>query len=309
MGTPALVVPVMQAVERAGVQVGGEVVTVYTSPDRAAGRGRRMQPSPMRLYAESRGLEVLTPARVTTAGEQERFEALGADLVVLAAYGLLLPKPFLFGPVHGALNVHPSLLPRHRGAAPVAGAILAGDERTGTTLIRMDEGLDTGPIVAQEEIALEGTERSPALTGRLFGLGAQMLEECLPAYVRGKVEPWPQREDGATTIKRFAKDDSLLDWTRPAVELERRVRALDPWPGTTTTWEGKRLDVLETALGKAASGGQHPGQVVQVGADVGVVTGDGVLVLEQVRLEGRKASTGAEFLRGHASFEDAQLPS
>jgi methionyl-tRNA formyltransferase len=310
MGTPAFAVPVLQAVERIARSGGGTVVAAYAGPDRGAGRGRHLQPSPVKSYAEEAGIAVLTPRRVTSADETARFEALEADLVVLAAYGLLLPPSFLSAPRHGAVNVHPSLLPRHRGAAPVAGAILAGDTATGTTIIRMDEGLDTGPILAQSTVTLAGGERTPALTERLFALGASLLEQHLPTYLRGELEPTPQPEEGATLIKRFVKEDGTLDWSRPAFELERRVRALDPWPGTATTWEGKRLDVLEAAV--VAVGGarnEPPGMVVTLASGVGVVTGEGTLLLRTVRLEGRQAVTGEAFLRGHASLAGARLGS
>ena len=309
MGTPGFVVPVLESVVRFANGLGGSVVAAYTAPDEPAGRGRRVRRSAVSEYAEAGGIPVMTPRRVTTSEETERFVALGADLVVLAAYGLLLPRPFLYEPTNGAVNVHPSLLPRHRGASPVAAAILAGDDVTGTSLIRMDEGLDTGPVLAQSAVALAGSERTPELTERLFGLGAAMLEECLPGYVAGELAPVPQASEGVTVVKRFAKEDGALDWTRPAVELERRVRAFDPWPGTATTWGGKRLEVLDAGVADERPADVEPGTVVVLGRGVGVACGEGLLELGRVRLEGRGDVSGADFARGRGDFVGARLPS
>ena len=307
MGTPAAVVPIFAVVERIAADLDAEIVAVYTGPDRPAGRGRKLQASPVKEHARERAYPIFTPARVTGDDEIARFGALGVDLVVLAAYGLLLPAPFLFSPVHGAVNVHPSLLPAHRGASPVAGALLAGDTVTGTTIITMDEGLDTGPILAMEELALDGTERTPELTARLFALGARLLESVVPVYVSGALDPEPQSAEGASVIKRFKKGDSELDFSRPAVELERRVRALDPWPGTATTWRGERLGVLSASVG--SGGNASPGTVVNVGDDVGIATSDGLLVLDTVRPAGKKPMAGRDFVRGRADFLRATLPS
>ena len=307
MGTPDFVIPVLKSVEKVMRDIGGRVIAVYSGPDRPAGRGRKVTASPVKDYALERGMDVLTPAKVTTDEEKARFENLGADLVVLAAYGLLLPRPFLFTPAHGAVNVHPSLLPRHRGAAPVPATILAGDPIAGTTIIKMDEGLDTGPVLAMREVPLVGNERAPELTARLFDLGARMLDECLPSYVRGELSPTAQAVEGASVIKKFAKEDGTLDWMRPAVELERRVRALDPWPGTATTWQGQRIEVLEASVGDSADA--LPGQVRMLGDAIAVGTSDGALVLERVRPAGRNAMAARDFVRGRADFIGAVLPS
>ena len=305
MGTPEFVIPILSATERIAPELDGEIVAVYTAPDGRVGRGRKFQASPVKEYATVKGFDVLTPSRVTTDEEKVRFVGLGADLVVLAAYGLLLPAPFLFEPRHGAVNVHPSLLPRHRGASPVAGAILAGDVVTGTTVMKMDEGLDTGDVLAMEQLALVGTERAPALTVELFGLGARMLERVLPAYINGRLDPVPQAIEGATVIKRFKKEHGVLDWTSPADELERRVRAFDPWPGTATFFNDERLEVLSAHV--VAEGTGMPGTVVATGREVAVVTGEGMLVLDQVKPAGRKPMAAADFVRGHADFIGAVL--
>ncbi len=286
---------------------GWSVVAAYAAQDAPKGRGRKLTPSPVRVRAEELGIPVLTPRRLTTDEEQTRFRELDADLVVLAAYGLLLPAPFLFGPRHGAINVHPSLLPRHRGAAPVAGAILAGDEQTGTSLIVMDEGLDTGPLLAQRSVALSEDERTSELTDRLFTLGAAMLEEALPEYVEGRLAPMPQPDEGVTLTRRMAKADGDIDWTESASAIERKVRAYDPWPGTSTSWEGRRLAVVEAAL--ASSSRLAPGEVGSIGGETFVGTGEGALRLLRVKMEGRAETGVDEFVRGHGAFVGARLPS
>jgi methionyl-tRNA formyltransferase len=307
MGSPSFVIPILSSTERVASELDGEIVAVYTTPDRPAGRGRKLLAPPIKDYARVRGISVLSPARLTNEDEKARFMELRADLVVLAAYGLLLPAPFLFTPKHGAVNVHPSLLPRHRGASPVAGAILAGDLTTGVTIMKMDEGLDTGDVLAMEELPLSGRERAPALTASLFALGARMLNQALPAYLAGAILPQPQAAEGATAIKRFIKEDGQLDWTMPAMDIERRIRALDPWPGTATTYEGARLEVLSaTVLGLS---GMAPGTVVVQGREVAVATGEGLLVLHQLKPAGRKPMAAADFLRGHPDFAVATLPS
>ncbi|MEX2430730.1 MAG: methionyl-tRNA formyltransferase, partial [Dehalococcoidia bacterium] len=294
MGTPGFVTPVAEAV----VERGCDVIAAYTAPDRRVGRGLRTQPSPVKEWAEAKGIPVFMPEKLGTAEERERFVGLGADLVVLAAYGLFLPKTFLFTPRYGAVNIHPSLLPRHRGAAPVAAAILAGDSVTGTSVMVMGEGMDNGPVLAQREVALTGTERTPVLTEALFSLGADLLRECLPAYVGGELKPQPQPEEGVTVVKRFAKEDGVLDWTRPAEELERQVRAFDPWPGSYTTWNGKRLEVLDAEVRQQDSFDAPVGAVVPADDRAAVVTGEGLLVLRRVKIEGRPAAGIQEFLRG-----------
>jgi methionyl-tRNA formyltransferase len=310
MGSPDFVIPILSCTERVASELDGELVAVYAAPDRPAGRGRKLLPSPVKEYAEGKGITVLTPSRVTNDEEKARFAELDADLVVLAAYGLLLPAAFLFGPSHGAVNIHPSLLPRHRGASPVAGAILAGDRATGTTIMKMDEGLDTGPVLAIEEVSLTGTERAPALTETLFALGARMLGEVLPQYLAGEVAPVPQNAEGATVIKRFKKEDGGLDWGLPAIDLERRTRAFDPWPGTATMYRGERLEVLASRaveLGDQAP--RDPGTVVVHEKTVAVATGKGWLVLDQVKPAGRKPMAAADFVRGHPDFVGMTLPS
>ena len=287
--------------------IGGHVIAVYSSPDRPIGRGRKLAPSPVKAHALERGIPVLTPTKLAGRDEQTVFEKLEVDLVIVAAYGLLLPKAFLVTPSYGAINVHPSLLPRHRGAAPVPAAILAGDRVSGTTLIKMDEGLDTGPVLAMREVLLMGDERASSLTAALFELGGEMLEENLPLYIVGGLLPIEQSADGASITKKFTKEDGLLDWTCSAVDLERRIRALEPWPGSATIWQGQRIDVLEASVN--AWPRTPAGQVFRLGDAIAVGTGEGALILERVRLAGRKAMTAHEFVHGRAAFMGTVLPS
>lgn len=309
MGTPRFVIPVLEAVERLAPAINGKVSAVYTAPDRAAGRGRHVAASPVKEYATKRGYQVFDPRRLRNAEEVARFSALGADLVVLAAYGLILPSDFLFRPRYGAINVHPSLLPKHRGAAPIPAAILAGDAVTGTTIIKMDEGLDTGDVLWREEVSLDGTERTPELTERLFQLGGELLKACLPPYIRGELTPRPQASMGVepTLVKRFTKEDGLLDWRRPAVELERMVRAFDPWPGTTAVWRGERLDVLSATVGPHVTAA--PGTVVRLGKAIAIATEQGSFVLERVRPAGKTPMDVQAFVAGRPEFVGAVLPS
>ena len=308
MGSPQSAVGVLDATTRTAAENGWTVVATYTSPDKRGGRGRRLTQSPVRRRAEELGIPVLTPQRLTLPEEQERFRALRVDLVVLAAYGLLLPPPFLFEPRYGAVNIHPSLLPRHRGAAPVAAAILAGDTETGVTLMTMNEGLDTGPLLAWRNVALNGDERTPELTERLFALGSSMLVEVLPRYVAGEVVPMTQPDEGATYTPRMAKTDALIDWHEPALLIERKVRAYDPWPGTATIWEGRRLAITAAEV-DTSTGDFAPGEVRTRGDAVLVGTSEGALRLLRVKMEGRPEMGVEEFLRGHPAFAKARLES
>ena len=308
MGTPQPATGVLDATVEIAAASGWSVVAVYTAPDKPAGRGRRLLPSPVLSRAEELGIPVLTPQRLTLPEEQEHFRSLRADLVVLAAYGLLLPSPFLFEPVHGAVNIHPSLLPRHRGATPVAAAILAGDKETGVTLMTMNEGLDTGPSLASQTFPLNGDERTPALTERLFALGSNLLTEMLPRYVAGEIAPVPQPDAGATYTPRMAKADALIDWGEPALLIERKVRAYDPWPGTATLWDGRRLAITE-ASADGETEGLAVGEVRTPGHAALVGTGRGTLRLLRVKMEGRPEMSVADFLRGHPAFAGARLAS
>lgn len=307
MGTPEFALPALAALREAY-----DVVAVFTQPDREAGRGRRPQPPPVKRYAEAHGLPVYQPERLRRPEALAVLKELKPDLIVVAAYGQILPPAVLELPPHGCLNLHPSLLPRYRGASPVAAAILNGDTETGVTVMLIDAGLDTGPIVAQRAVPIEPTDTTGSLTARLAEVGAQLLLEVLPDWTAGRIAPQPQDESRATMTYPLSAADRELDWTRPAVELERRVRALQPWPEAATRWQGKLLKVLAATVlpGREDS---VPGRVVALAppspTPVGVETGQGVLGLLQVQLQGGRAMSAREFLNGHRAFLGSQLPS
>jgi methionyl-tRNA formyltransferase len=307
MGTPDFAVPVLQSVRA----LGWPVVGVYTAPDKLAGRGRQLRQSPVKEYALAEGLSVYQPERLRTEADIEELLALVPDVLVVAAYGKLLPQPVLEAVPKGPVNVHPSLLPKYRGAAPVAAAVLAGDAVTGVSLMVLDAGMDTGPVLAQREALIGPKERTPELTGRLFLLGAELLRDTLPLYMEGRVNPVPQDESKVVVTSRLRKEDGELDWAKPAAALERQVRAYQPWPGSFTTWRGQRLEILSASVVSQRSQTGPVGQVValiEAGAP-GVITSEGELVLIRVRLEGRHTMGIDEFLKGHTDFTGARLPS
>ena len=299
MGTPDYAVPVLPALLDAGY----EVAAVYTQPDRATGRGRRLAAPAIKRFAESQRLPVCQPASLRTDDSaRQGLASLSPDLIVVAAYGLFLPADVLALPRLGCLNLHPSLLPRYRGPSPVASAILSGDAVTGVTIIRLDEGMDSGPVVAQRETPLQAEEMARDLTARLFLMGAELLLEVLPGWQHGEISTQPQDHSAATVTKRLAKEDGELDWSREATYIARQVRAYDPWPGTFTSWRGKTLKVLEATVTEQQNVSEPPGSVVQLTEGVGVVTGQGVLGLRRLQLEGKRPATGPEFARGHRDF-------
>jgi methionyl-tRNA formyltransferase len=287
MGSPDFAVPALRALAAAG----HEVAAVYCQPPRPAGRGHRVQPSPVHAAAEALGLPVRTPARLRRdAAEHAAFAALDLDAAVVAAYGLILPAPMLSAPRRGCLNIHASLLPRLRGAAPIQAAILAGDAESGVTIMQMDEGLDTGPMLLREAVPLGPRATAGWLHDELAALGARLI---LCALAENPA-PTPQPEQGASYAPKLAREDGKLDWAQDAAVLDRRVRALNPWPGTFTTLDGAALKVLaaepETAAGP-------PGTVLDDA--LLVAAGVGALRLTRIQAPGRAALDTAAFLRGH----------
>ena len=307
MGTPNYAIPVLEALLSQGCQVVG----VYTQPDRARGRGLALEAAPAKSFAQERGLPVFQPESLGSFEVSEELTSLKPDVVVVAAYGKMLPPQLLKIPPHGCLNIHPSLLPQYRGPSPVASAILQGESNTGVTLMHIDEGADTGPIIALRQWAITPDDTTASLTPRLFELGARLLIEKLPLWVEGKIRVRPQDHSQATFTTQIAKKDGEARWDQPAQELERRLRAFTPWPGLYTHWQGRVLKVLEArALDRDVSG--EVGLVValeETFLHVGVITGAAVLGLASLQLEGRRSMTSKEFLQGHSSFVGSQLPS
>jgi methionyl-tRNA formyltransferase len=305
MGSPEFAVPPFEEL----VLNQYRVVAVYTQPDRAAGRGRTLVSPPVKLAAKSLGLEVVQPPSFKEEGVVAKLAQFRPDVIVVAAFGQLLPRPVLDIPRFGAVNVHPSLLPRWRGASPVASAILAGDEFSGVSIMLMDEGMDTGPILARAQIPILARDNTASLTAKLSMVGARLLVETLYHYLRGELTPQPQDENEATSSRPLNKEAGEIDWHLPAVDIWRRVRAFYPWPGCYTKWRGKKLDIIE-AVPLSGEKSLRVGEVVATSsAALGVSTGDGVLGILRLKLEGKRALSAAEFLRGQREFIGTVLPS
>ncbi len=302
MGSPEFAVPSLEAL--VGAQ---QVVGVVTQPDRPAGRGARLTPPAVKVAALALGLPVLQPERVGAPEALAQLTAWAPEVIVVAAFGQLLPPALLVLPACGCVNVHASLLPRWRGAAPIAAAILAGDTLTGVSLMRMDEGLDTGPLIAQCEEPIRPDDTTGSLTARLARLGADLLLETLPGYLGGERIPRPQPEAGVTFCRPLRKADGRLDWSRSAVELERRVRAMNPWPGAFTIWAGQPLKVLRAAPLLEGDESGPVGRVVPLQGGAAVVTGGGLLQLLEVQRAGKSALPIEAFLRGQPQFVGAIL--
>lgn len=279
-----------------------ELAGVVTAPARPSGRRGQLRRTPVAEAAAGSSTSILEPRSLRDRETLGELTALEPDLIVLADYGRLVPRNVLELPRHGALNLHPSVLPRHRGASPVAAAILSGDRETGVTLMRMDEGLDTGPIVAQVRLALLGDEVAPELEARLAGMAAALLGETLPAWLDGLIEAVPQPADGATLTRPLRREDARLDATRGAVELERQVRAYQPWPGSFVEQDGTRLIVWKaTAVAPAESDIAAPpaaGALVPVDDGVALVTVSGWLRLDEVQPAGGRRMSGAAYRHG-----------
>lgn len=291
MGSPDFALPTLRALASHY-----DVIAVVTQPDRAAGRGRSLKPPPVKWLAQELGIDVLQPERLRAPEAVEALRRLAPDLIVVAAYGQILRPEVLSLPPFGCINVHASLLPRWRGASPIQHAILAGDTQTGVTIMKMDEGLDTGPILAQRATPIAGDETAGVLSERLAQLGADLLLETLPDYLSGKIQPQPQPADGVTYAPLLKKEDGRLDLSRSAEELARQVRAFSPWPGAFIEWQGGPLRILSARPSPEKSPGAGIRLKVQGRAALG--TGDGILILEEVQPAGRNRMSSQAFLAG-----------
>jgi methionyl-tRNA formyltransferase len=305
MGTPEFAVPSLERLVLDDYQV----AAVYTQPDSAAGRGRHLAASPVKRAALELGLPVIQPERLKDAGVVEQLSTFHPDVIVVAAFGQVLPAQVLALPPKGCINIHPSLLPKFRGSSPVSAAILTGDDFAGVSIMLMDAGLDTGPVLTQAQVAISRHDTTGSLTAKLSLVSAQMLLEVLPRWVKGELTPRPQQEAKATYTEMLSREESELDWRQPAVATWRKVRAFQPWPGCYTMWRGKQLKIIE-AIPLPAEKNIRVGQVMALKeGGFGVATGEGVLGVLKVQLEGKRAMSAAEFLRGQPHLIGAVLPS
>ncbi|MAM24070.1 MAG: methionyl-tRNA formyltransferase [Rhodobacteraceae bacterium] len=287
MGTPEFSVPALDALHGAG----HDIACVYTQPPRPAGRGKRPRPSPVHQRAEALGLTVRHPVSLKDAAAQAEFAALGADLAVVVAYGLILPAAILDAPVRGCLNIHASLLPRWRGAAPIHRAIMAGDDETGVCIMQMEAGLDTGPVLDCVRMPITGEDTTAALHDRLARSGANLIVDVLARLET--LEPTPQPDDGVTYASKIDKAEARIDWHRPAEEVDRQIRGLSPFPGAWFEHEGQRIKVLHSAL---AGGSGKAGLVLDEALTV--ACGSGAVQLTRLQRAGKAAQDVADFQRG-----------
>lgn len=296
-GTPELAVPSLEALVELA-----DVVRVVCQPDRPAGRGMKLRPPPVKERALALGLSVEQPTKVRTPELAASLAALEADVALVIAYGRILPKAVLEAPRAGCVNVHASLLPRWRGAGPIQAAILHGDAETGVCLMKMDEGMDTGPVIACARTPIEPDETAAELGARLARMGAAIVREKLSAFVAGELGVTPQDTAGVTVAPILKKDDGRIDWRAPARRVHDRVRGMSPWPGAFTELGGERVKVHASAVRSEGGSSAAPGTIVRADAEVGieVACGEGVLAILELQLEGKRRLSAAAHLTGHA---------
>ena len=299
MGTAAFAVPALEA-----LCAREEVVLVVTRPDRPAGRGRRPSPSPVKEAAQRLGLAAADPERIRDPEAVSLLRGTGCDLIVVAAYGRILPAEVLEIPPRGCWNIHASLLPRHRGAAPVAAALMAGDRVTGITVFQMDAGMDTGPVLVQKETAVSEDDTAGTLTDRLARLGSEAVVEALDALRAGRLRPRPQDPRAATYAAPLTKEHGRIRWDQDARRLRDMVRAMDPWPGAYTTLRGETIRIWRVRPSDRAG---EPGRVLEARDRLVVGTGTGSVEVEELQLPGRRRVRAADFLRGNRGLREGDL--
>jgi methionyl-tRNA formyltransferase len=318
MGTPEFALPSLRAL----VEGGYNIVGVYTRPDRLAGRGRTLTPPAVKTAAFDYGLPVFQPPGLRRPEAVEELASLRPDVIVVCAFGVILRQAVLDIPAKGVLNIHPSLLPRHRGASPIAAAILAGDEQTGVTIMLMDPGMDTGPILSQQAIPISPWDTSGSLGERLAEVGAELLLEVLPRWLADEIEPQPQDDSLASQAPLLRKEDGAIDWNLPAIDIWRRVRAFNPWPGAFTTLAGQTLLIWE-AWPLSVDSEEVPGTLLPLTPEqrqmlppeggeketLAVQTGEGLLAILRLQQAGRRSLTAAEFIRGQRNLFGRRLGS
>jgi methionyl-tRNA formyltransferase len=297
MGTPDFAAPCLEALIATQ-----NVVGVVTQPDKPAGRGGLLRPSPVKQVAAAAGVPVYQPRSLRKEEAAEPLREWRPDVIVVAAFGQILRPHVLYLPPHGSLNVHASLLPRWRGASPIQHALLAGDEMTGVTLMRMDEGLDTGPMYVQEALVIASRETAATLHDRLAALGADMLRRHLDDILSGRLTATPQPDDGSTYAPMLAKEAGEIDWRQDAAALDRQVRAMTPWPGAFTTWDSQPLKVLRARPVEGMLPEGQPGQIVWARGQIVALAGVGGLFLDEVQLAGKRAMPAEAFARGRPEW-------
>jgi methionyl-tRNA formyltransferase len=304
-GTPAFALPSLQALYDSN----HTVTAVYTQPDRPAGRGKKLNCSPIKAFALSCGLPLFQPRNFKSEESVSELQSLKADLMVVAAYGLLLPSQVLQAPQHGCINVHASLLPRWRGASPIQYAILKGDQQTGISLMQMNKGLDTGAVLSAHAIKILKTDTLKSVHNKLALLGADALLELLPMVANNHIDPIVQNESLATYAPKIKKEDARINWTQSAIDIDRQIRAFNPYPGAYTMWNGQALRIFEVAI-IPETFIQTPGTVIVHQNHPIVITGNQALKLLQIQLPGKKQITGSDFVNAyqhkliHTMFQD-----
>jgi methionyl-tRNA formyltransferase len=293
MGSPEFALPSLHALT--GVY---ELVGIVTQPDRPSGRGREIKSPPVKDLALELGLPFIQPERINRMKAMDQLRLWSPELIVVAAFGQILKRELLNLPHYGCINVHASLLPRWRGAAPIQAAILQGDEETGVTIMKMDEGLDTGPILNQRSVCLNRDDTANTVTEKLSQLGANLLIETLPDYLSGKIHPLPQPREGMTYAPLIKKTDARLDFSHPADDLARRVRAFNPWPGAYMDFEGGPLKIHHAHGERIHSNQQKPGTRTVHNGLPAVFSADGLIIFEEMQPAGKKSMTGKSFLAG-----------
>lgn len=298
MGTPEFALPSLKALLNAGY----DVVACYSQPPKPMGRGHQVQEMPIHAFAKSKGIPVFTPKSLKSKDEQERFSSLNLDIAVVVAYGLILPKDILDIPKYGCVNVHGSLLPRWRGAAPLHRALLAGDKKTGISIMQMDEGLDTGPVILTEEFPIVESMTAQDLHDQMALLGEKALVSALPGYLDGSLIPEPQSEEGATYASKLEREEGLLVWTEPASMLLRKIKALNPWPGVWFEHLGHRIKVIDAVIDTQSG---PPGTILD--NQLTIACADHSLRPTRVQKAGKSPMKTEELLRGYELPQGTQL--
>jgi methionyl-tRNA formyltransferase len=301
IASPDFAVPILHT-----LHIHHDVIGVVTQPDKPAGRGRKLRSCPVCQAALKLGLPVIQPTNINTTEDVNHFRFLHPDLIAVAAYGQILRQPILDLPKYGCINLHPSLLPRWRGATPIQAAIIHGDKKTGITIMLMDAGLDTGPILSQQATSILPHETGGQLSTRLANIGKDLLIPTIEAYTSGKRIPTSQDDEMATYAPMLKKSDGQLDFSRPASYLERQVRAYEPWPASFLLWNERRLIIRKAHADDQSE--INPGEVIQVAALPAIGTSSGILLLDVVQPSGRVAMSGASFIRGAPDFLGCKLP-